>query len=84
MKRTKTGYRVAVTNRINDLLEQGGVCGRVVIVQWGAFPGLWPDVSLNDPYNDLYTFGDMVRDCAYGRCGDQRKVRVVRKGTVIV
>jgi len=80
MKKVPTGYRVNVTNRRHDMLEQGGVANRVVVVGWGAVPGLMPDTDLAAPYNDLYTYHDMVRDTAYGRCGDQTKVRVIRKG----
>lgn len=72
-----------MTNAVHGMLEQGGVSGRIVIVQWGAFPGLTPETKLNDQYNELYTYGDMVHDCAFGRCGDQSKIRVVRKGSTI-
>lgn len=80
MEKVKTGYRVEVTNTVSGMLEQGGVSGRVVIVQWGAVQGLNPEMDLDDDYNDLYTYEDMVRDTAFGRCGDQSKVRVIRKG----
>lgn len=83
MKKVPTGYRVNVTTRVYGMLEQGGVSGRVVIVGWGAVPGLTSETNLTDQYSDLYTYQDMVRDCAYGRCGDQGKVRVVRKGETI-
>lgn len=83
MKKVETGYRVNVTNRVHGMLEQGGVVNRVVIVQWGAVQGLEPDTNLEDQYNDIYTYQDMVRDCAFGRCGDQSKVKVIRKGNTI-
>jgi len=83
MEKTKSGYRVAVNNIVNGMFEQGGVYGRIVIVQWGAVPGLTPETTLTAHYNDLHDYEDMIRDCAYGRCGDQSKVRVLRKGTRI-
>lgn len=84
MKKVPTGYRVNVTNRVQGLLEQGGVSGRVVIVGWGAVPGLCSDTDLSEQYNELYTYQDMIRDCAFGRCGDQSKVKVLRKGHAIL
>lgn len=83
MKATKTGIKVNTTNTVHGLLEQGGVSGRVVVVQWGAIPGLTPETDLSAQYNALYSYADMVRDAAYGRCGDQSKVRVLRKGSRI-
>jgi len=83
MKATRTGIKVTVTNVVDGMLEQGGVSNRVVVVQWGAIAGLDPETKLSSQYNDLYTYADMVRDAAFGRCGDQSKVRVIRKGRVI-
>ena len=84
MKKVPTGIRVNVTNRVHGMLEQGGVANRVVIVGWDAVPGLTPERNLTDSYNDWYpTFADIVKACAFGRIGDQTKVKIVRKGTVI-
>lgn len=84
MKKVPTGIRVNVTNRVHGMLEQGGAVNKIVVVGWDAIPGLTPDRDLNDAYNDWYpTFGDIVRACAFGRIGDQSKVKVIRKGNII-
>lgn len=80
MTKTKAGIKVNVTNSMHGMLEHGGVSNRVVLVMWGAVSGLLPETKLSAPYNDLYTYGDVVRDVAYGRWGDQSKVKVLRKG----
>ena len=82
MKKVPTGYEVNVTYRVHSLLEQGDIVNKVVIVEWDAVEGLTPETDLQALYNDLYTYQDMVYDTAYGRCGDQSKVRVVHKGQI--
>lgn len=81
--KTKTGIKVHITNRVHGMLEQGGVSNRVVLVPWDAISGLTPETDLSSQYNDLYTYADMVQAVAYGRCGDQTKIKVLRKGQVI-
>jgi hypothetical protein len=84
MKKVKTGYLVAVTNRVHGCLEQGGVQGRAVVVPWGSIAGLTPATKLNDPYNDLYSYEDIIHQAAYHPDRFGIKVRVVRRGHKIL
>ena len=80
MKKTKSGITVQYTNTYNGMLEQGGVANRVVVVPWGAFPGIEPEVDFQASYNDLYTYEDVIRNVAMGRWEGAKPLRVIRKG----
>jgi hypothetical protein len=84
MIRTKKGIVVNVTNTCYGMLVQGGIKDRRVLVRWGAIEGLHPGRKLEDQYNDQYTWEDMVRNCAFGKWGDQTKTRVIRRGHIIL
>lgn len=78
-RKTKTGWIIETTNRINDCLEQGGRCGREVLYTRETLEkcGIPYDSDPEDEYNDCMTHEEYL-------AGAIEPDRVIRRGVEIV
>lgn len=81
IRKSNAGWIVETTHTVHGGLEQGGVCGRVVLVSNDTLRkvGIDPDVNPADSYNADVSNETYVREAIRGGL----PVRVLRKGTAI-
>ena len=82
-KKTKSGVVVTLTHRVHGCLEQGGYCGRQVLVRYSSI-GMPPSAGLNTVINPHgTTWAELATDYAQNHdprcCGD----KVLRRGEVV-